>query len=349
LKYIKYIKLIINNKSIIINIMKILITGGCGFIGHHFVEHIYKNTDWDIIVIDKLSYASNGFERLRDTETLNNKRIKVFTSDLILPLSDGIIQEIGTDIDYIVHMAAETHVDNSIKNPLLFINNNIQSTVNLLEYAKNNLPNLKIFFYFSTDEVFGPALGDTLYKEWDRHKPTNPYSASKSAAEQICVSYENTYKTPLMIVNVMNAFGERQHVEKFIPLCIKKILGDEKIYIHSYPDKKTSGTRFYIHGRNIAAAVLFLIQNGKIGEKYNISGEREVSNLEMAKMIAKFMKKELIYEMVDFHSDRPGHDLRYGLDGTKLFEMGFKLPLNFEESLKKTVEWTLENQKWLEN
>jgi dTDP-glucose 4,6-dehydratase len=329
--------------------MKILITGGCGFIGHHFVEHIYKNTDWDIIVIDKLSYASNGFERLRDTETLNNKRIKVFTSDLILPLSDGIIQEICTDIDYIVHMAAETHVDNSIKNPLLFINNNIQSTVNLLEYAKNNLPNLKIFFYFSTDEVFGPALGDTLYKEWDRHKPTNPYSASKSAAEQICVSYENTYKTPLMIVNVMNAFGERQHVEKFIPLCIKKILGDEKIYIHSYPDKKTSGTRFYIHGRNIAAAVLFLIQNGKIGEKYNISGEREVSNLEMAQMIAKFMKKELIYEMVDFHSDRPGHDLRYGLDGTKLFEMGFKLPLNFEESLRKTVEWTLENKKWLEN
>ena len=327
--------------------MKILITGGCGFIGHHFVEHIYRNTDWEIIIIDKLSYASNGFERLRDTETLVDKRIKLFTCDLVLPLSEGIIKEIGRDIDYIVHMAAETHVDNSIKDPKLFINNNIQSTVNLLEYARNELPNLKIFFYFSTDEVFGPALGDTLYKEWDRHKPTNPYSASKSAAEQICISYENTYKTPLMIVNVMNAFGERQHVEKFIPLCIKKIINNETIYIHSYPDKKTSGTRFYIHGRNIAAAVLFLIKNGKIGEKYNISGEREVSNLEMAQMIAKFMKKELIYEMVDFHSDRPGHDLRYGLDGTKLFEMGFKLPLNFEKSLRKTVEWTLENNKWL--
>ena len=330
--------------------MKIIVTGGCGFIGHHFVEHIYKNTDWDIIIIDKLSYASNGFERLRDTETLNDKRVKVFTSDLILPLSDGLIKEIGTDVDYIVHMAAETHVDNSIKDPKLFINNNIQSTVNLLEYARNYLPALKIFFYFSTDEVFGPALGDTLYKEWDRHKPTNPYSASKSAAEQICISYENTYKTPLMIVNVMNAFGERQHVEKFIPLCIKKIMNNEKIYIHSYPDKKTAGTRFYIHGRNIAAAVLFLIQNGTIGEKYNISGEMEVSNLEMAQMIAKCMNKtnDLNFEMVDFHSSRPGHDLRYGLDGTKLFDMGFKLPLNFEESLKKTVEWTLQNPKWLE-
>ena len=330
--------------------MKIIVTGGCGFIGHHFVEHVYKNTDWEIIIIDKLSYASNGFERLRDTDTLNDKRVKVFTSDLILPLSDGLIKEMGTDVDYIVHMAAETHVDNSIKDPKLFIKNNIQSTVNLLEYARNYLPNLKIFFYFSTDEVFGPALGDTLYKEWDRHKPTNPYSASKSAAEQICISYENTYKTPLMIVNVMNAFGERQHVEKFIPLCIKKIMNNEKIYIHSYPDKKTSGTRFYIHGRNIAAAVLFLIKNGTIGEKYNISGEREVSNLEMAQMIAKSMNKEaeLNCEMVDFHSSRPGHDLRYGLDGTKLFDMGFKLPLNFEESLKKTVMWTLENQKWLE-
>jgi dTDP-glucose 4,6-dehydratase len=327
--------------------MKILITGGCGFIGHHFVEHVHKNTDWDIIIIDRLSYASNGFERLRDTETLNDNRVKVFTCDLILPLSEGLIKEIG-EVDYIVHMAAETHVDNSIKTPKLFLDNNIQSTYNLLEYARNYLPNLKTFFYFSTDEVFGPALGDTLYKEWDRHKPTNPYSASKSAAEQICIAYENTYKTPLMIVNVMNAFGERQHVEKFIPLCMKKLLNDEKIYIHSYPDKKTSGTRFYIHGRNIAAAVLFLIKNGEIGEKYNISGEREVSNLEMAQFIAKFMNKKLDYEMVDFHSDRPGHDLRYGLDGSKLFSMGFSLPLNFEESLRKTVEWTLDNQKWLE-
>ena len=327
--------------------MKIIITGGCGFIGHHFVEHVFKNTDWEIIIFDKLSYASNGFERLRDTETLNNSRVKVFTNDLTNSLPEGIIKEIGLNVDYIVHMAAETHVDNSIKDPKLFIDNNIYSTLNMLEYAKK-LPNLKMFFYFSTDEVFGPALGDTLFKEWDRHKPTNPYSASKSAAEQICIAYENTYKTPLMIVNVMNAFGERQHVEKFIPLCIKKLLNNEKIYIHSYPDKKTSGTRFYIHARNIAEAVLFLIKNGKIGEKYNISGEKEVSNLEMAQMIARFMNKELDYELIDFHSSRPGHDLRYGLDGSKLFEMGFKLPINFEESLRKTVEWTIENQKWLE-
>lgn len=324
----------------------ILITGGCGFIGHHFVEHVFLNTDWNIIIIDKLSYASNGFERLRDTEVIDSPRVKIFTYDLVNEITPGLEKEFG-NINYIVHMAAETHVDNSIKYPKLFVKNNIMSTFTILEYARK-LKNLEKLFYFSTDEVFGPALNDTLYKEWDRHKPTNPYSASKSAGEQLCVSYENTYKLPIVIVNVMNAFGERQHVEKFIPLCVKKLLNDEKIYIHSYPGKKESGTRFYIHGRNIAAAVLFLIYNGVIGEKYNIAGEREVSNLEMAQMIAKFMNKELDYEMVDFHSDRPGHDLRYGLDGSKLFDMGFKLPVDFEESLRKTVEWTLDNQKWLE-
>lgn len=328
---------------------KIIITGGCGFIGHHFVEHLCLNTDWEIIILDKLSYASMGLDRLKNTNIFDKykDRIKIFTIDLILPISEGIKKEIGGDVDYIIHMAAETHVDNSIKDPIFVINNNINSTVNLLEFARH-LPKLKHFFYFSTDEVFGPALNNKLFKEWERHKPTNPYSASKSSAEQICISYENTYKVPLIIVNVMNAFGERQHIEKFIPLCIKKILNNEKIYIHSYPDKKTSGTRFYIHARNIANAVLFLIKNGIIGEKYNISGEKEISNLGMAQMIAKIMNKELNYEMVDFHTNRPGHDLRYGLDGSKLFNLGFNLPITFEESLKKTVQWTLNNSKWLE-
>ncbi|NQY43714.1 MAG: GDP-mannose 4,6-dehydratase [Legionellales bacterium] len=328
---------------------KIIITGGCGFIGHHFVEHLCLNTDWEIIILDKLSYASMGLDRLKNTNIFDKykDRIKIFTIDLILPISEGIKKEIGDDVDYIIHMAAETHVDNSIKDPIFVINNNINSTVNLLEFARH-LPKLKHFFYFSTDEVFGPALNNKLFKEWERHKPTNPYSASKSSAEQICISYENTYKVPLIIVNVMNAFGERQHIEKFIPLCIKKILNNEKIYIHSYPDKKTSGTRFYIHARNIANAVLFLIKNGIIGEKYNISGEKEISNLGMAQMIAKIMNKELNYEMVDFHTNRPGHDLRYGLDGSKLFNLGFNLPLTFEESLKKTVQWTLNNSRWLE-
>lgn len=325
----------------------IVLTGGCGFIGHHFAEYVHKNTDWNIIIIDKLSYASMGLNRLRNNDLLYSKRVKVFTIDLCNEITDGVCKEIGYDINYIVHMAAETHVDNSIAEPLKVITNNVNSTVHLLEWART-LKNLEIFFYFSTDEVFGPALGDTLYKEWDRHRPTNPYSASKSAAENICIAYENTYKIPLMIVNVMNAFGERQHVEKFIPKCIKKILNNELVHIHSYPDKKESGTRFYIHSQNIASAVLFLIKNGQIGEKYNISGEKEVSNLDLALLIAKFMNKELNYEMVDFHSSRPGHDLRYGLDGRKIYELGWNPKFNFEDSLEKTVKWTIDNLEWLE-
>jgi len=327
----------------------ILVTGGCGFIGHHFVEHIINNTEWNIIVIDKLTYASMGFKRFDEKifkDAIFNERLKIITWDLSHEFSVGLIKELG-NVNIIVHMAAETHVDNSIKNPVPFVKNNIMSTLNLLEYSRT-LKELEIFFYFSTDEVYGPALGDKLYKEDERHNPTNPYSASKSGAEQLCVSYHNTYKIPIIRINVMNAFGEKQHVEKFIPKVIKKVLNEEVVQIHSYPDKKKSGTRFYIHARNIAAGVLFLLNNGTIGESYNLTGEREVSNLEMAQIISTVINKELKYEMVDFHSDRPGHDLRYGLDGNKLFNMGFKLPVNFEESIKKTVDWTLKNQKWLE-
>ena len=327
---------------------KIIVTGGCGFIGHHVVEHFAKTTDCNIVVIDKLSYASLGYDRLRDTGVF--ERVQVFSADLIQPIPEGIVYELGTDIEFIVHMAAETHVDNSIAEPVSFIRNNVESTVSILEYTRKLQRrgcDLKAFFYFSTDEVFGPALGSTMYEEWDRHRPTNPYSSSKSAAENICISYQNTYKVPLMIVNVMNAFGERQHPEKFIPKCIGKVLRGEKVHIHSYPDKQRAGTRFYIHARNIAAAVQFLLENGSVGEKYNITGEKEVDNLELAQFIATVCEKPLKHEMVDFHASRPGHDLRYGLSGKKMAAMGWTLPLGFEESLRKTILWTIENQKWL--
>ena len=327
---------------------KIIITGGCGFIGHHVVEHFAKTTDCNLVVIDKLSYASLGYDRLRDTGVLD--RVQVFTTDLMQPIPEGIAYELGNNIEFIVHMAAETHVDNSIADPVPFIRNNVESTISLLEYTRGLIRNgcdLKAFFYFSTDEVFGPALVTTMFDEWDRHKPTNPYSSSKSAAENICIAYENTYKIPLMIVNVMNAFGERQHPEKFIPKCIKKVMDGEKVYIHSYPDKKTAGTRFYIHARNIAAAVMFLLNNGSIGEKYNITGESEVSNLELAQFISNTVGKELVYEMVNHHATRPGHDLRYGLSGEKMEKMGWKPPLGFEDSLRNCIRWTMANSHWL--
>jgi len=325
---------------------KVLITGGCGFIGHHVVEHFLLNTDYEISIIDKLNYASFGLDRLRSIPCDKDPRVKVFTTDLSYPLSQGLKQELG-DVNTIIHMAAESHVDNSIKEPRVFFQNNINGTVEMLEYARE-LDSLENFFYFSTDEVYGYAPDGVDYKEWDRHKPTNPYSAAKSAAENICIAYENTYKIPIMSVNVMNAFGQRQHVEKFIPMTIKNVLHGNKVLIHSYPNKERAGSRFYIHARNIAEAVLFLTKKGELGEKYNIVGEKEVDNLELAQFIANVVGKPLNYEMVDFHSKRPGHDLRYSLCGEKMNSIGWQIPVGFEEALTKTIEWTLENQRWLE-
>jgi dTDP-glucose 4,6-dehydratase len=324
----------------------IIITGGMGFIGSHFVEHVHRQTDWVIIIFDKLTYASRGFDRLRNMGILHSDRIHIFTIDLTSPISEGIAMELP-DIHYIIHMAADTHVDNSIQNPTPFIHNNVMSTVQLLEFART-LPYLEKFFYFSTDEVYGSAPHGICYKETDRHNPTNPYSASKSAGEQICIAYENTYDIPLIMVNVMNAFGERQHIEKFIPKCIYNIVHDQKIMIHAEDETcKVSGSRFYIHARNISAAVLFLIEKGSIGELYHITGEKEVSNLEMAQCIAQEIGKPLQYEMIHYHKDRPGHDSRYALDGTKLETLGWKPPVGFEESLQRTIRWTLKNPDWL--
>ena len=325
--------------------MNVLITGGLGFIGFHLVECLYKTTSYNIYIIDKLTNASKGFDKLRELNLLHNDRVHVFTFDMCNEFTSGLIYELG-DINYIIHMAAETHVDNSISNPIETINNNISSTVNLLEYSRK-LKNLIKFFCFSTDEVFGPAPQGTAYKEWDRHRPTNPYSASKSACESISLAYHNTFKIPIIIINSMNVFGERQYIEKFIPKIIKYILEEKELEIHADATCTSPGSRFYIHARNVCNALLFLIDNGIVGEKYNIVGEKEVDNLELALFISLVMDKELKYKLVNFHENRPGHDLRYCLDGTRMKELGWEIPVSFEQSLTKTVKWTMENLNWL--
>jgi len=324
--------------------MNILITGGCGFIGHHIVEHFLKNSDFQIIVLDKLNYASFGFQRLRDISCYNTERVKTITADFTLPLSEGVIKEIG-NLDYIIHLGAETHVDNSITNPEPFVMANVVGTMRMLDFARKK--DLMKFVYFSTDEVFGPAPQGTLFKEWDRYNSGNPYSASKAGGEELCLAYANTYKLPVLITHTMNAFGERQHPEKFIPLVIRKVLNGETVTIHADSTKTNAGSRFYIHCRNIASAIDFLLKNSQVGEKYNIVGEKEVNNLELAQFISRVVGKPLKYEMVDFHSSRPGHDLRYALDGTRMKDMGWRLPLTFENSLEKTIKWILNHKNWI--
>ncbi len=325
--------------------MKVMVTGSNGFIGHHFVEHLLKNTNWQIYALDKLTYASAGFDRVKEIKAFDNKRVRFFTTDITLPLSEGIHKECG-DVDYILHLAAETHVDRSIDSAEPFVMSNVVGTLRMLDFARK-CGNLKAFCYFSTDEVFGPAPEGINYKEWDRYNCTNPYSATKAGAEQLTLSYMNTYGLPGFIIHCMNVFGERQHPEKFFPLCIRKIKHGETITIHGTADKKKAGSRFYIHARNVASAVHWLLDKHTQREMYNIVGEKEFSNLEIAQAIADVMNKELKYEIVDFHSARPGHDLRYALDGSKLVEMGYKMPVSIGKSLEKMVKWTLKHDKWL--
>jgi dTDP-glucose 4,6-dehydratase len=269
------------------------------------VEHFIKETDWEICVLDSLTYASNGLNRIKDIEAYNNDRVKIFTADFTKPIEQGLADEIG-QLDYIIHMGAETHVDNSIKDPRKFVYTNVVGTLEVLEFARNYQKNLKRFVYFSTDEVFGPAPAGVAYKEWDRYNSGNPYSAAKAGGEELCLAFHNTYNMPIIITHTMNVFGERQHPEKFIPKIIKKVLAGESITIHGNADKTESGTRFWIHARNAAAATMFLLNNKDVknGDKFNVVGEKEVSNLEMAQFIAKVLGKELKYEIVDFHKER---------------------------------------------
>lgn len=338
--------------------MKLLITGAAGFIGHHVVDYLLRNSDHEMVLLDKLTYASNGFSRLREVKAIDNKRVRNLAMDLVQGFSVGLRKEIG-NVDVILHMAAETHVDNSIKEPKPFVISNVLGTFELLEYARSLNSRLQKFIYFSTDEVFGPIGREApSFHAWSRYNSTNPYSATKAAGEELCLAWANTYKMPMVIVHCMNAFGERQHPEKFIPTIARKLLRDETITVHTDRTRKKPGSRFYIHCQCIASAVAFLLENtsGAMRDKFNIRGQKEVDNLELVKMVHRMMCKalkradlRLDVELTDFHSTRPGHDLRYALDGEALAKMGWTPPENFEEYLEKTVSWMVDprNLHWL--
>lgn len=336
--------------------MRILITGGCGFLGSHIIEHFLKNTDADLVVLDKLTYASNGFDRLRDIADNNpdleiRRRVKLLGCDLAQDIPLGVMREIG-NIDFAIHAAAESHVDNSISNPLPFLTSNIIGTHHLLMLAQAR--DVRRVFMVSTDEVYGPAPMDKSvdFTEQSPFRPANPYAASKAGAEAVAFAYANTYKIPVTIVNTMNLIGERQHPEKFVPLVIRKVLAGEIVTIHSDPTRTQSGSRFYLHCRTFAHALHFLIRCSDkpsfMPQKVHVCGEVEITNLALAKTIAEFVGRNLSYEMVDFHSSRPGHDLRYAMDDTLIRKMGWQRPMNIHESLEKTVAWYLSNRSWLD-
>lgn len=329
----------------------ILITGGCGFIGHHLVEHILKNRDWNIKILDRLSYAGL-LKRITDMGAYedNKHRIEFVFHDLRAEINNTVKNDLG-NIDYIVHMAAETHIDNSLIDARPFVDSNVIGTLNLLNYAKDNLPNLKKFINFSTDEVYGTAPEGYNYKEDDRWRPSNPYSASKCGQTALGIAYATSYNMPIIHSYTMNVFGERQHPEKLIPKTIKYFLEGKAMPIHCKlvdGNPTEIGTRFWLHARNASDAVVYLLENGKSNEHYNVVGDIELNNLEMTNLIASMMGIDNPqYEYVDFHKTRPGHDRRYSLDGTKLKNMGWKAKIDFRESLERTVRWTMEHREWL--
>ena len=334
-----------------------LITGGAGFIAHQLISQILKNTDWEVVTLDRLDFSGN-LNRLQDVlqefSPEDRSRVRVVFHDLKAAVNPLIAADIGK-VDYILHLAAGSHVDRSIEYPMEFVMDNVVATCNILDYARG-LDHIERFVYFSTDEVFGPAPNGINYGEYDRYNSTNPYSAAKAGGEELAVAFENTYGLPVYITHTMNVFGQRQHPEKFIPMCIKRVRDGEAITIHSDETKTIPGSRHYIHAEDVANALLFLYKydiskilpdsTGAKCQKFNIVGHDEIDNLELAKFIAKVQGKDLKYEMVDFHSQRPGHDLRYSLDGSKMAKMGWT-PKSAYEQLETTIRWTLNNDRWL--
>jgi len=326
---------------------KILITGGAGFVGHHMIEYFLKNTDYDIVSLDRLDTSGN-LNRLAEVleDSPEKHRVKIIWHDLKASLNDFVISDIG-DVEYIFHLAAASHVDRSIVRPMEFVMDNVVGTGNILEYARHNCPNLKMFLYFSTDEVFGPAPEGVHFKDNDRYACKNPYSATKAAGEELALAYENSYHMPIIATHTMNIYGKRQHPEKFIPLIVRKVLKGEVVEIHSNPELTAAGKRHYLHCDDLCEAMSFLMKNFKPGEKYNIVAGEEFSNLELSQMIADILGKELKFEMVDPKATRPRFDFRYACDGTKLKDLGWETKTKTKDALRDIIDWFQTNDTWL--
>ena len=339
-------------------VKRVLLTGASGAIGVHVIAHFMHNTDWHIIALDSFRADHKGyFDRItrvcRDHPTWK-ERITIFSHDLTAPFTPREIEDMG-DIDYIVNLASRSDVQNSIDDPMPFVRNNTELMLNMLELSKVVMPD--VFLHFSTDEVYGPAPKDSGgHKEWDPILPSNPYSASKAIQEALAIAWWRCFGVPLIITNTMNNFGEMQAPSKFPAMIQKKIEKGEVIDIHA-ADGENIGSRYYIHSRNSADAIMFILKNvvpkmhgsGEIDRpiRLNIVGDKQVNNAELVEVISKLMDKPAQTRIVNFHDHNPGHDLHYGLNGEALKALGWSSPVSFEDSMKNTIEWQKRNPEWM--
>lgn len=334
----------------------IMVTGGAGFIGSHVVRRLVKQyPDYLVVNVDKLTYAGNP-ENLADVDSLPNYRFeKADITDA--EAMERIMHKY--DIDGIIHLAAESHVDRSISDPLVFARTNVMGTLNLLETARRlwqESPECfegKRFYHISTDEVYGALeMGSEMFVETTRYDPHSPYSASKASSDHFVRAYHDTYGMPTIVTNCSNNYGPNQFPEKLIPLFINNIRHRKPLPVYG----KGLNVRDWLYVEDHAAAIDLIFHKGKAGETYNIGGFNEWSNIDLIKQLCKEVDRQLGREpgeseqLITYVRDRAGHDLRYAIDATKLSkELGWKPSLQFEEGLRKTVKWYLDNQAWVDN
>lgn len=393
--------------------MRILLTGSDGFLGSHVLKYLLENTDAEIVCPVSLRHKGTS-ARLREVLSVNpgvlmNGRVKFIMHDLTAPFDGRLMDEIG-DIDVVMNIASESHVDRSITDPVPFVQNNVSLMLNMLEFARQAQPSL--FLHCSTDEVYGPAhavevptisrdvelrawqtgedeppdrvvtdpdhfmyTGEDVWRdghaEWSPILPSNPYSASKAAQEAIGISYWRTYGVPLVITNTMNLFGEMQDSEKYPAKVIQCLKEGTPVPVH-VDENGNPGSRFYLHAENLADAWWFLVKRYTVWPitahydvpayalgydrplRLNIVGEREVDNLTFARDIHAVVRSlgrdtypgDLVYKATHFHETRPGHDLRYALDGSKMAALGWQAPVSYEDGIDRTVRWHLQNPDW---
>ena len=330
--------------------MKILITGGAGFIGSHVVRlFVNKYPNYDIINLDKLTYAGN-LENLKDIDDKSN--YSFVKGDIV---DESFINDLFTNnkFDAVIHLAAESHVDRSITNPTEFIMTNIVGTVNLLNAAKqswgDDLSN-KIFYHISTDEVYGSLGKEGFFFEDTAYDPRSPYSASKASSDHLVRAYQHTYKMPVKLSNCSNNYGSYQFPEKLIPLMINNIKNNKPLPVYG----KGENVRDWLWVNDHARAIDEIYHNGRIGETYNIGGHNEWTNIDLVNLLCEIMDNKLgrdkgeSAKLITYVKDRAGHDLRYAIDATKIKnELNWMPSITFEEGLVKTVEWYLENEEWM--
>lgn len=334
----------------------ILITGGAGFIGSHVVRHfVNKYPEYRIINLDKLTYAGN-LENLRDIENAPNY---VFVKADITDFENMRRIMAEYDIDGVIHLAAESHVDRSIVDPFSFAKTNVMGTLSLLQAAKERWEASpegyegKLFYHISTDEVYGALEpGDGLFTESTPYSPHSPYSASKASSDHFVRAYHDTYGMPTLITNCSNNYGPYQFPEKLIPLFINNIRHRKPLPVYG----KGENVRDWLFVEDHARAIDLVFHNGKVADTYNIGGFNEWRNIDLIKVLIRTVDRLLgnpegySLDLITYVTDRKGHDLRYAIDSTKLAkELGWQPSLQFEEGIEKTVKWYLDNQQWLDN